>query len=399
MSPTDCLALRERFSDYLDSEMSTPDARRLEEHVASCPPCREALDALRRTIEEVRAHGRLEPPAPLGEALRRALREETPACAQAVRRVPAGPIALAASLVLAAGLGLAWWIQQGRRTDESPVAAAPYAPPAAGEERAPEVDARSWKQAPGSPTADDVRERAFGYLDAAPPSDVVEARSKDKDAADPAARDTPESLLGKRAAGRARDRLALEKEREQEEVIPPPPMDAAAASEAQVLYVLVDGIDTADRERLEALLVDGREAAGRLGLEEEKRSEAALEGHDAMKRLSSSQAFLSAGRRISLYDRSLSASSEAELLERLERALPGRVRTATELAELLSASPALPAAAGPHSPPAEKAASGESEALQRARRVGSADFFIGPSSGEPARRVVVVYRHPPGDRK
>lgn len=40
----------ERFSSYLDGEISDPDRGALEQHLAKCIPCRTELEAFRRTV-------------------------------------------------------------------------------------------------------------------------------------------------------------------------------------------------------------------------------------------------------------------------------------------------------------------------------------------------------------
>ncbi|MFH1024110.1 MAG: zf-HC2 domain-containing protein [Planctomycetota bacterium] len=49
----DCLIIRERLNEYLDREISPEQAAVVEDHLARCGPCREALDDLRRTAAAV----------------------------------------------------------------------------------------------------------------------------------------------------------------------------------------------------------------------------------------------------------------------------------------------------------------------------------------------------------
>ncbi|MCA1700318.1 MAG: zf-HC2 domain-containing protein [Actinobacteria bacterium] len=62
----DHLWAQRRLSDYLDGELGTVQARRVERHVHRCPRCRQFLATLRRTVEGL---SRLSPePAPAGLA-------------------------------------------------------------------------------------------------------------------------------------------------------------------------------------------------------------------------------------------------------------------------------------------------------------------------------------------
>ena len=52
---------RSHASDFLDGELDDDGRHRVEEHAGMCPPCRQLLDSLKRTISELR--GLREPPA------------------------------------------------------------------------------------------------------------------------------------------------------------------------------------------------------------------------------------------------------------------------------------------------------------------------------------------------
>ncbi len=54
--------IRALLSSYVDGEVSAADARRVEEHAAACPECRDELDSLTATGELVRALPELELP-------------------------------------------------------------------------------------------------------------------------------------------------------------------------------------------------------------------------------------------------------------------------------------------------------------------------------------------------
>ena len=54
--------IRGLLSAYVDGEVSAADARRVEEHAAACPACRDELDSLTATVELVRGLPELELP-------------------------------------------------------------------------------------------------------------------------------------------------------------------------------------------------------------------------------------------------------------------------------------------------------------------------------------------------
>lgn len=51
-----CIEVVELVSDYLDGELDPETRRRVEEHLALCPPCRVYIEQVRATV---RALGRL----------------------------------------------------------------------------------------------------------------------------------------------------------------------------------------------------------------------------------------------------------------------------------------------------------------------------------------------------
>jgi anti-sigma factor RsiW len=76
----------EELSSYLDRRLSPTESARLEEHLASCEPCRQRLEGLRAVVEGLRALPST--PAPRSFALR-------PEQVEARRRMPIGPVAWA----------------------------------------------------------------------------------------------------------------------------------------------------------------------------------------------------------------------------------------------------------------------------------------------------------------
>jgi hypothetical protein len=77
----------EDLSSYLDRQLSPAESTRLEEHLASCEPCRRRLEGLRAVVEGLRAL----PSAPAPRSF--ALRPEQVEAPQ--RRTPLGPLAWA----------------------------------------------------------------------------------------------------------------------------------------------------------------------------------------------------------------------------------------------------------------------------------------------------------------
>ena len=46
-----CETLVRLLSDYVDQELSEEDVRRLEEHLADCPPCEVFLNTFRKSVD------------------------------------------------------------------------------------------------------------------------------------------------------------------------------------------------------------------------------------------------------------------------------------------------------------------------------------------------------------
>jgi anti-sigma factor (TIGR02949 family) len=66
-----CRELFARLSEYLDGELDEALCAEAEVHLEDCPPCREFLESLRRTVALL---GRL-PAEPVPEEVRRTVRE------------------------------------------------------------------------------------------------------------------------------------------------------------------------------------------------------------------------------------------------------------------------------------------------------------------------------------
>ena len=119
MNVNDCSQLGDRFSEYLDGELAAADRARVDAHVATCPSCRESLESLRETVEDVRRYGPVAVPPDFAASVRRRIEESPRASASRVRRIPFGPLALAASLLVVVALGLAYF-QTSRHADVPP---------------------------------------------------------------------------------------------------------------------------------------------------------------------------------------------------------------------------------------------------------------------------------------
>ena len=66
-----CRELFARLSEYLDGELNEALCAEAEVHLEDCPPCRDFLESLRRTVALL---GRL-PAEPVPQEIRRAVRE------------------------------------------------------------------------------------------------------------------------------------------------------------------------------------------------------------------------------------------------------------------------------------------------------------------------------------
>jgi anti-sigma factor RsiW len=69
-----CAEIVELITDYLEGELPEPERGRFEEHISSCPPCREYLHQMRATVEVAGRLTRDEVPEPTMDALLEAFR-------------------------------------------------------------------------------------------------------------------------------------------------------------------------------------------------------------------------------------------------------------------------------------------------------------------------------------
>jgi anti-sigma factor RsiW len=110
----------ELLSSYLDSELSTAEAGRLQEHLRGCPPCTDRLASLRHTVDRLRTLQRPVPPAAVAEELRARLpgARRPPAWRQRFERVVREGLvlqpAIATGFALVLGLAVIVYFQSHR---------------------------------------------------------------------------------------------------------------------------------------------------------------------------------------------------------------------------------------------------------------------------------------------
>ena len=68
-----CKEIFALLSDYLDLELPPEACGEIEAHLASCSPCVEFADSLRKTVELCRRYQPAELPSPLGQQAREEL--------------------------------------------------------------------------------------------------------------------------------------------------------------------------------------------------------------------------------------------------------------------------------------------------------------------------------------
>lgn len=75
-SPKDSESCKEVFallSDHLNLDLPVDACKEIEDHLASCPPCNEFAESLRKTIALCRNYRPTELPTPVGEQAREQL--------------------------------------------------------------------------------------------------------------------------------------------------------------------------------------------------------------------------------------------------------------------------------------------------------------------------------------
>ena len=233
--------IRALLSSYVDGEVSAAETRRVEEHAAACPACRDELDSLTATVELVRALPELELPRSL-ELTR--LPEEEPRASFGVWAPRlATSVAGLLLVILLAGDFTGTLVQYGG-SDEAATEAQAGAPGARG---APGPEGVEGAAAP--PQA--ARFRMFDAAAATPtsvaaaqaaPIAAARSRSTDEEAATPAppaapaapAKAAPAGAFGAESATPAPDAPAQAmKARVPAAAQPSPELEAAAQQQAE----------------------------------------------------------------------------------------------------------------------------------------------------------------------
>jgi anti-sigma factor (TIGR02949 family) len=71
MASRECMKMFAALSEYLDGELPARNCRKLEKHLADCPPCLAYLETLRTTAAACRRYSDLESLAPPKELVAR----------------------------------------------------------------------------------------------------------------------------------------------------------------------------------------------------------------------------------------------------------------------------------------------------------------------------------------
>lgn len=74
-SPCGCQDVLAALSDYLNLDVPPEMCRQIEEHLAGCPSCVEFAETLKATVRLCRQYQPSQLPAPLGEEVKRQLRQ------------------------------------------------------------------------------------------------------------------------------------------------------------------------------------------------------------------------------------------------------------------------------------------------------------------------------------
>ncbi len=113
----DCDRTQQHLSAWLDGELPAESAAEVRAHLAACTACRSELEELRATVALVSRLPLQPAPADLAEGIERAIArsDRPPASQPAAARSRRGPrpqvLALAASILLAVGIGALVWIE------------------------------------------------------------------------------------------------------------------------------------------------------------------------------------------------------------------------------------------------------------------------------------------------
>lgn len=119
-----CRRVRALAGDYLDDVLSPDREAKLEAHLDRCEECRRYMEGLTRLVRETRRVEMLEPTPGFEARLRRRLQEDVVEIPlPRPERAPSwriAPVAVAASLVLLAGIAL-WWTTSTENGDRTAI--------------------------------------------------------------------------------------------------------------------------------------------------------------------------------------------------------------------------------------------------------------------------------------
>lgn len=106
-----CDSVLAGLRDFVDRELEDTQAKELEAHCASCPPCQSALESERDLKNLLAARGKFQKAPPgLGDSILRSVRKEAAKQSVATAKPSRGRLLVALSLLLAVALGVgAWW--------------------------------------------------------------------------------------------------------------------------------------------------------------------------------------------------------------------------------------------------------------------------------------------------
>jgi len=100
----ECTGCRDRFSEYIDGELSAPKQRAVESHLSACAECRAELEAWRRTVRAVSELPTRPAPAEFGARVMKRLRAHEAAPQPVVVRLLWSRLLPIAAMVLAVAL-------------------------------------------------------------------------------------------------------------------------------------------------------------------------------------------------------------------------------------------------------------------------------------------------------
>lgn len=83
-NPSDCIAMFEKLSEYIDGELDAATCRKIEKHLEDCIPCRICLLTLKKTVRLCKEMT----PNPVPEDLSQRLREMIENFPQSLPRAP-----------------------------------------------------------------------------------------------------------------------------------------------------------------------------------------------------------------------------------------------------------------------------------------------------------------------